>query len=66
MYFFNDQTNIFILLIRHYGMFDFLDFITESSKVGQILELDFVCRNGLDEPTDKSVDGTGLKNDYFL
>ena len=47
-------------------MFDFLDFITESSKVGQILELDFVCRNGLDEPTDKSVDGTGLKNDYFL
>ncbi len=34
LYFFDDKSDMFILLIRHDGSLDFFDLIWESGKVG--------------------------------
>ncbi len=45
LYFFDDKSNIFILLVRHDGKLNLLDLIRKSGKVRQTLKLEFVGRN---------------------
>ena len=65
LYFFYDQSYILILLIRHYGTLDFLDFIWEGHEVREILQFDFVGRDGFDESTDEPMKCTAL-NEFLL
>ncbi len=66
LYFFDDKSNIFILLVRHDGKFNLLDLIRKSGKVRQTLKLEFVGRNGFNQPTDKAMKSAELNRDLLF